>query len=366
MAMPPAPAVSTDLSTDLSIDRSHMAMTPARPRPPRPSLSVVVPAYNEAENLPALLRLLMQLLPQWSDRFEVVVVDDGSRDHTPQAMAPFLTQPGVCWLRLSRNFGKEAALSAGLERARGEVVVLLDADLQHSPELIGPMLERWHQGADTVCAVREHRADEGWTKRLGTKMFYGIVNAGASVRIPEGAGDFRLMDRRVVDALVALPERNRFLKGLYAWVGFETVYMPYVPDPRASGHTTFSLRNLRRLAVTGITSFSTLPLRFWSGIGGLIALCSLAYGGWIAVEYFVVGNPVAGWPTLAAGMMFFSGVQLLSIGILGEYVGRIFEEVKGRPIYLVDREVGQSLIDDKGDGGVQDDAAAPPKPAERP
>jgi polyisoprenyl-phosphate glycosyltransferase len=313
-------------------------------RPLRPTLSAVVPSYNEADNLPALLPRLIGALQNLTDHWEVVVVDDGSRDHTPLAMAPFLTQPGVCWLRLSRNFGKEAALSAGLERARGQVVVLMDADLQHAPELIGAMLQRWQEGADTVCAVREHRADEGWVKRLGTKMFYGIVNAGASVRIPEGAGDFRLMDRRVVDALVALPERNRFLKGLYAWVGFHTVYLPYVPDARASGHTTFSLQSLRRLAVTGITSFSTLPLRFWSGIGGLIALCSLAYGAWIAVEYFVSGNPVAGWPTLAAGMMFFSGVQLLSIGILGEYVGRIFEEVKGRPIYLVDREVGQSLI----------------------
>mgnify|MGYP006276481857 FL=1 len=311
----------------------------------RPTLSAVVPAYNEADNLPALLPRLIASLQQLTEHWEVVVVDDGSRDHTAAALAPFLMQGGVCWLRLSRNFGKEAALSAGLERARGQVVVLMDADLQHAPELIGPMLQRWHEGADTVCAVREHRADEGWIKRLGTKMFYGIVNAGASVRIPEGAGDFRLMDRRVVDALVALPERNRFLKGLYAWVGFDTVYLPYVPEPRASGHSTFSIKSLRRLAVTGITSFSTLPLRFWSGIGGLIALCSLAYGLWIAVDYFVSGNPVAGWPTLAAGMMFFSGVQLLSIGILGEYVGRIFEEVKGRPIYLVDREVGQSRIE---------------------
>ena len=224
----------------------------------QPTLSAVVPAYNEADNLPALLPRLIASLQQLTEHWEVVVVDDGSRDHTSAALAPFLMQGGVCWLRLSRNFGKEAALSAGLERARGQVVVLMDADLQHAPELIGPMLQRWHEGADTVCAVREHRADEGWVKRLGTKMFYGIVNAGASVRIPEGAGDFRLMDRRVVDALVALPERNRFLKGLYAWVGFDTVYLPYVPEPRASGHSTFSIKSLRRLAVTGITSFSKI------------------------------------------------------------------------------------------------------------
>jgi glycosyltransferase involved in cell wall biosynthesis len=253
-------------------------------------------------------------------------------------------QPGVRLLCLSRNFGKEAALSAGLDRAQGQLVVLLDADLQHSPSLIPAMLALWKEGADTVCAVRQHRKDESRLKRWGARCFYGLVNAGTQVPIPAGAGDFRLMDRRVVNALLALPERNRFLKGMYAWVGFKTVELPYLPDPRAEGESTFSLRSLKRLALTGITSFSTLPLRLWSGIGVLIATFALAYGLWIVIEHLIWGIPVQGWATLAAGMMFFSGVQLLSIGILGEYVGRIFDEVKQRPIYLIDREWGQTLI----------------------
>ena len=314
-------------------------------RPKRPSISAVVPAYNEAGNLPRLLPVLCEVLRSLTDHWEVIIVDDGSRDHTVQAVAPWLNEPGVCLLRLSRNFGKEAALSAGLERARGQTVVLLDADMQHPPALIETMLRLWSEGADSVCAVRQHRQDEGWIKRVGTRCFYGIVNAGANVQIREGAGDFRLMDRRVVDALMALPERNRFLKGMYAWVGFKTVEMPYAPDPRAEGESTFSLRSLRRLALTGITSFSNMPLRLWSGIGAMIATFAMAYGVWIVIEHFVSGNPVPGWATLAAGMMFFSGVQLLSIGILGEYVGRIFDEVKQRPIYLVDQELGRSLID---------------------
>ena len=339
------------------------ALAASRASGPAPSLSAVVPAYNESANLPVLLAALTNELSRLTQQWEVLIVDDGSTDNTVQALSPWLASPGVRCIRLSRNFGKEAALSAGLESARGQVVVLMDADLQHPTTFLEPMLNAWRQGADSVCAVRSHRQDEGWVKRVGTRLFYGIVNAGSSVQIPPGAGDFRLMDRRVVDALVALPERNRFLKGLYAWVGFQTVYLPYLPDPRASGNSTFSLKGLRRLAMTGITSFSNLPLRLWSGIGALIALCSLAYGSWIAVEFFVSGNPVPGWPTLAAGMMFFSGVQLLSIGILGEYVGRIFEEVKRRPIYLVDREWGSSSLAQKPEPSAATSGSTPVPPA---
>jgi len=309
-----------------------------------PSISAVVPAFNEAANLPRLLPLLCDELRRCSDRWEVIVVDDGSHDRIAQAIEPWLAQPGVCLVQLSRNFGKEAALSAGIDLARGDVVVLLDADLQHPPSLIGPMLQRWAEGADSVCALRENRADESWLKRTGTRWFYRLVNAGASVRIREDAGDFRLMDRRVVDALRRLPERNRFLKGLYAWVGFRTEYLPYTPPPRTAGRSTFSLRSLRRLAVTGITAFSNLPLRLWSGLGGVIALAALLYGAWIVIDHWIDGHALPGWPTLAAGLMFFSGIQLLSIGILGEYIGRIFDEVKHRPVYLVDQVMGVSGI----------------------
>ncbi len=323
-------------------------MTAAARTNTNPSISCVVPAYNEADSLPQLLQRLTALLHDRPAPWEVLIVDDGSRDATGAALLPWLARPGVRYLRLSRNFGKEAALSAGLDRARGDVVVLMDADLQHPPELIPRMLERWAAGADMVVAVRESRAEEPWLKRFGTRWFYRVVNAGSPVPIPPDAGDFRLLDRRVVDALVALPERNRFLKGLYAWVGYRTEHLPYQPAPRAQGRSSFSFGRLTRLALTGVTSFSNLPLRLWSGVGGVVALGALLYGVWVVLEHFVDGHPVPGYATMVASMMFFSGVQLLSIGILGEYVGRIFDEVKQRPIYLVGEEAGESLIAPRG------------------
>jgi glycosyltransferase involved in cell wall biosynthesis len=320
------------------------AVTPSRGH--TPSMSCVVPAYNEAGNLPALLQALTTTLQAMTPRWEIIVVDDGSRDATAQVMQPWLREPGVRYLALSRNFGKEAALSAGLEHAAGEVVVMLDADGQHPLSLLQAMLDGWRQGADAVCAVRENRADESWAKRAGTALFYRIVNAGSPVPIPEDAGDFRLMDRRVVDALLSLPERNRFLKGLYAWVGFRTDFIRYAPAPRASGQSSFSFTRLLALALTGVTAFSNLPLRLWSGLGGLIAVCAIGYGGWIILDHLVNGNPVPGWPTVVVSLMFFSGVQLLSIGILGEYVGRIFTEVKRRPVYLLRENAGRGRIDE--------------------
>ena len=306
----------------------------------------MVPAYNEAANLPALLAALEPALGALSPRWEVIVVDDGSADDTAAAVRPWLQVPGVRYLALSRNFGKEAALSAGLEHTRGDVVVMLDADGQHPLALLPQMLDGWRNGADAVCAVRESRTDESIAKRLGTGLFYRIVNAGSPVPIPADAGDFRLMDRCVVNALLALPERNRFLKGLYAWVGFRTEFIRYAPAPRASGHSSFSFARLLALALTGVTAFSTLPLRLWSGLGALVAVSAIGYGSWIVIDHVLNGNPVPGWPTVVVGLMFFSGVQLLSIGILGEYIGRIFTEVKRRPIYLLREDSGRGRIDD--------------------
>ena len=314
------------------------------PRNPRPAMSCVVPAFNEAANLEPLLASLTAQLAALTDRWEVLVVDDGSRDTTPAAMAPWLVRPGVRYVRLSRNFGKEAALTAGIDRAAGEVVLLMDADLQHPAALVPEMLAAWVAGADMVCAARASRADESLAKRLGTALFYALVNRDAAVQIPVDAGDFRLMDRRVVDALKSLPERNRFMKGLYAWVGFHNVIIPYVPNERLSGTTTFSMRRLARLAFTGVTAFTNAPLRLWSALGVLVALFAIGFGVWIIIEYFVFGNNVPGWATLVTGMAFFSGVQLLSIGILGEYVGRIFDEVKQRPVYVVGLEAGRGAI----------------------
>ena len=323
---------------------SPSAFTPAERRDD-PSLSVVVPAFNEAANLPALLRQLVALLPQLSRQWELVIVDDGSSDATLQAVQPWLQSPGLRYLRLSRNFGKEAALTAGIDHAHGDVVALMDADGQHPPEMLAAMLQGWREGADTVCAVRSSRADESFSKRLGTTLFYMLTNAGSSMPIPRDVGDFRLMDRRVVDALKALPERNRFMKGLYAWVGFRTQMLPYTPAPRLQGRSHFSLRRLLRLAFTGVTAFSNFPLRVWSGLGALIALAAMAYGSFIVIVHLVVGNPVPGWPTVVVGLMFFSGVQLLSIGILGEYIGRIFDEVKQRPVYIVSADIGRGAIE---------------------
>jgi len=303
-----------------------------------------MPAYNEAENLPTLLTRLLPQLAALTDRFEVVIVDDGSTDATAAAVAPWVAQGGVRYLRLSRNFGKEHALTAGIDHARGEVVVLMDADLQHPVEIVAQMLAAWQGGADMVCAARASRADESLAKRVGTALFYWIVNRkGSKVQIPVDAGDFRLMDRCVVEALKSLPERNRFMKGLYAWVGFRTEIIDYVPAERQAGQSSFSLRSLVHLALTGVTAFSNVPLRLWSAVGALIAVGAIGFGVLIIIEHFIRGHDVPGWATLVTSLMFFSGVQLLSIGILGEYVGRIFDEVKQRPIYLVASEQGRGL-----------------------
>ncbi len=327
--------------------QSDLRTLPA-PRPPRAPapvfISCVVPAFNEANNLPALLQSLVPVLQGMSPQWEIIVVDDGSTDHTAAALEPWLQTPGVRSVALSRNFGKEAALSAGLAHAQGHVVVLMDADGQHPVSLLPQMLAGWRAGADAVCALRETRADESWLKRQGTALFYRVVNAGSPMPIPADAGDFRLMDRRVVDALMALPERNRFFKGLYAWVGFRTEFIRYTPAPRESGRSHFSPLRLLGLALTGLTAFSNLPLRLWSGLGATVAFCAIGYGGWIVIDHFFNGNPVPGWPTVVVSLMFFSGVQLLSIGILGEYVGRIFTEVKQRPLYLVREERGQACL----------------------
>jgi len=322
------------------------------PRSPRPAISCVMPAFNEAANLPPVLAEATQQLAALTDRWELIVVDDGSHDATPAAMLPWLTRPGVRYVRLSRNFGKEAALTAGIDRAEGDVVLLMDADGQHPPTLLPRMLEAWQRGADMVCAARTSRADENWRKRIGTRLFYRLVNANPSVQIPVDAGDFRLMDRRVVDALKSLPERNRFMKGLYAWVGFRTEIIDYLPAERLSGQSSFSMKSLTRLAFTGITAFTNVPLRLWSGVGALIALGAIGFGLWIVIEHFIEGHDVPGWATLVTSLMFFSGVQLLSIGILGEYVGRIFDEVKQRPVYIVGGEAGRGALDAPAEPGA--------------
>lgn len=326
----------------------HTEFAPAAPAGvlPRPALalSCVVPAHNEEPNLEAFVRALAQAAGALTPDFEIVIVNDGSRDATHDIALHLAQELPVRYLALSRNFGKEAGLSAGIDHARGNAVLLIDADFQHPLSLLPQMHALWLAGFDMVYGVIADRGAESGAKRVGTDLFYRLMNAGNKVKVPPNAGDFRWMDRKVVDALKALPERNRFMKGLYAWVGFKSAALPFVPHERAGGVSSFNLRHLGSLALSGLTSFTTLPLRVWSMVGGVISLAALAYGLWIAVATLVFGNPLDGWPTLAASIMLFSGVQLMSIGILGEYIGRIYNEVKRRPTYLVAHDEDRSPL----------------------
>jgi len=310
-----------------------------------PSISCVIPAFNEARNLATLVPQVLTMLAGLSGRVELIVVDDGSRDDTTQVMQSLCaSHPEVVYLKLSRNFGKEPALTAGIDATRGEVVVLMDADGQHPASLVPEMLQKWKQGSDVVYAVRKTRDDQSGLQVSLTGLFYTFVNFGNRVKIPPNAGDFRLMDRKVVEALKSLPERNRFMKGLYAWVGFNSTAIDYQPLPRADGKSNFGLRGSLSLALTGILAFSIAPLRAMT-LGGLIlSILAMGYGAWVVIDFFVNGIAVPGYATIVVGMMFFSGIQLLSIGVLAEYVGRIYEEVKQRPQYLISQREGGGLL----------------------
>ena len=331
-----------------------MTPNPSAPNPapagrdaPR-CVSIVVPAFNEAGAVCGTLDMIARQVSALVPHYEIVVVDDGSRDATARIARDCADRLPVTLVRFSRNFGKEAAISAGLQHACGDVVVCMDADGQHSADLLGAMLAHWRDGYDMVYAVRADRDQQGLFNRVGSRLFYRMMNMGGRLDIPPNAGDFRLMDRCVVDALLALPERQRFMKGMYAWVGFRSIGLPYTPLPRAAGETTFNRLNLMRLAWTGLTSFSVLPLRMASLTGLALSTLAFAYGLYIVVEKMLLGVDVPGWPTVVVSIMFFSGVQLLFIGILGEYLARVYEEVKGRPPYVVAEVV-------RGDDARKDD-----------
>ncbi len=336
-----APANVFDLNRaetpDDSRGHEHLAA------PARRSVSCVIPCFNEVANLAKLLPMLEEILWQTHLNWEVIVVDDGSTDSTSRLIAQWSEIPGYRFVRLSRNFGKEAALTAGLKAARGDAVVLLDGDLQHSPSLIPTMLARWTEGAEVVYAVRESRSEESPVKRFGAGLFYKLLNSSGRFSVPEDAGDFRLMDRKVVDALLSLPERSRFMKGLYAWVGFRAVALPYTPEARMQGTSTFNAFRLLHLAIDGLTAFTTWPLRLVSVVGLFLATAAFGYGGYLIADYWLNGNTASGWTTIVVVLLLFIGIQMICTGILGEYVARIFEEVKGRPLYVVDKESGEGL-----------------------
>jgi len=308
----------------------------------------VVPLFDEAGHAVPFLSALRARLDTLSDRAEIVVVNDGSRDRTREEVLQAASALGIHYVELSRNFGKEAALSAGLDRARGEVVLLLDGDGQHPLDVIPEMLARWQSGDDMVYGVRRDRADETLAKRAGTSAFYRVLALGTRLAIPRDAGDFRLLDRKVVEALRQLPERTRFMKGLYAWVGFKSSPVPFTPLERAGGRSRFGAVQLVRLALHGLTAFTTLPLRAVSLAGALVAALALGYGAWVVVEELVYDISVPGYPTIVVSIMFFSGVQLLSLGVIGEYLGRVFEEVKRRPNFLVGDERDHSPLPGPG------------------
>jgi polyisoprenyl-phosphate glycosyltransferase len=303
-----------------------------------------MPAYNEAGNLGHVVPQVLTALKQLCEKVELIAINDGSKDQTEQVLKDLsLTHPELVVLNLSRNFGKEAALTAGLDAAKGDVVVIMDADGQHPSELLPSMLQKWEQGMDVVFAIRKTRHDQSNLQIAFTSLFYKLINWRTRVQIPANAGDFRLMDRTVVQALKQLPERNRFMKGLYAWVGHPSIAIDYEPLPRADGQSTFGFRGAMSLAMTGLLAFSVAPLRLVTYFGLLLSIAALGYGAWVVFDYFWFGADTPGYATIVVGMMFLSGIQLLSIGILAEYVGRIYEEVKQRPTYLLLSKTGKGL-----------------------
>ena len=310
-----------------------------------PIISLVIPVFNEIEVLPLLFERVRKVMHGLKLDYEMVMVDDGSKDSSADFLIRQAQQDAcVRAVILSRNFGKEAALSAGLEQAQGEVIIVLDADLQNPPELIPDMLEKWRAGADIVAMKRRDRSGESWLKKSGSYAYYRIMNRiTGSMNIPEDTGDFRLMSRRSVDSLNQLPERNRYMKGLFAWVGYPTHVMQYDVADRAAGQTKWNYFNLFGLAFEGITSFSIAPLRAMVLLGLITAILGGIFGAWIVFKTLFFGNDLDGYPSIIAMITFLGGVQLLSIGVLGEYVGKTYFEAKQRPLFIIQEVVQQSL-----------------------
>jgi polyisoprenyl-phosphate glycosyltransferase len=306
-----------------------------------PTLSVVLPVYNERDNLDDLLaRLLPTLEEATRGSFEIVFVDDGSQDGSAEILDSFHARdPRVKAIHLSRNFGHQAALQAGLDRATGKSVVMMDADLQDPPEILHKLIERWRQGYDVVYAQRKNRK-EGLLKRAGYALFYRTMRAMAEIDIPLDAGDFCLLDRRVVDTLVSLRERNRFLRGLRSWVGFKQIGVEYERESRHAGAPKYTLRKLVRLALSGYIGFSALPLRAAAGLGFLAAATGFALAAWaIVTKILDIASP-RGWASTLAVVLFVGGAQLFMLGVIGEYLSRVYDEVRQRPIYIVSSHVG--------------------------
>lgn len=313
-----------------------LEVSPPRPWAAAPVLSVVVPVFNEQANLTAFharLSAVMDRLGTW----EAVFVDDGSTDASRDVLnALHRADPRVAVLSLSRNFGKEIATTAGLDHARGAAMIIIDADLQDPPELIPDLVAGWREGFDTVYAQRRTRAGESWLKRLTAHLFYRAMDRLADIEVPVDTGDFRLMSRRVVDAVLQLREHHRCMKGLFAWVGFSAKAVLYDRDPRHAGRSTWGYVGLWGLALESITGFTVAPLKVATYLGLAVALFASVFGAQLIARTLLFGNPVPGYPSLMSVILFLGGVQLITLGVIGEYLGRVFNETKARPLYLVD------------------------------
>ncbi len=321
-------------------------------------LTVVIAAFNEADSLPVLHPRLMAVLGALAREegidARVLYVDDGSRDGTWGLLQAFASADArVGLLRLSRNFGKEAALTAGLDRIEAGAALILDADGQDPPELIPRFVAKWREGFDDVHGTRIQRAGEGWIRRSSAHAFYRVIGRLSKTPIPADTGDFRLLSPRALAALGQLRERHRFMKGLFGWVGFNRVAIPYERDARVAGASKFNLWRLWNFALEGITSFSTAPLRLATYMGLATAAAAFAYGVWIIVKAFIWSDPVAGWPTMMAVILFLGGIQLIALGLIGEYLGRLYDEAKQRPLYLVDAWHPATGVSSGHDHGVE-------------
>src|ERR1041384_729348 len=306
-----------------------------------PVVSIVAPAYNEAKNLAAFVQTITPILDGLGEPWELVFVDDGSRDNTLGLLLAARAQDSrLKVVGLARNFGKDVALSAGLAHARGRAVIPIDCDLQHPPRLIPELVARWRAGADMVIAVRSRRSEEGFVRRSAAGLYYRVMRRMTQVEIPRNAGDFRLLDCKIVDVINQMPERCRFMKGIFAWPGFKTETVEFQANVRAGGRSTWSPWKLWRFALDGLFSFSTVPLKFWTYLGALSALGAFVYLVITLIQKLVFGIAAPGYASLLIVMLFFGGLTLLSNGIQGEYIARIFEEVKGRPLFVVANKWG--------------------------
>jgi glycosyltransferase involved in cell wall biosynthesis len=306
-----------------------------------PDISIVVPFFNESGNIGTFFNELLPVLERLGMSWEVVCVNDGSRDSTfDQLVEINRRQPNVKVIDLSRNFGKDAALSAGLAYARGRAVIPMDGDCQHPPAVIPELIAKWREGYEMVYAVRRTRDYQTFAGRMFSKGFYWLFKNFSDVHLPDGAGDFRLLDRKVVDALNRMPERNRFMKGIFAWVGFRQIGIPFDVHERAVGQSKWGSLNLIRFAVSGIAGFSNFPLRIWGLVGALISMLAFAYIVYRLFRTAIYGVDVPGYESIIITILFLGGMQLFTLGIIGDYLGRVFDEVKGRPLYVVREAIG--------------------------